>query len=435
MRGVWDILYARQPIINYVAPPVCEVIFSGSGQPIIVLSQNPVGKVTGLVLGGSGGFRLSWNIFPGAICYNIYYINGANVAMILAQCVSDPFYDLPEGLDPGNIVVTPITPEGEGEPSDPIPYPSGGGGGCSEEPGDPAPEGPEAFSIPVDEMTLDPIPIEREDMVFIPTLIDPVETNIAYKEFEGDYPPGHYNFAYAGGFISRQNPFANDGVAGIYYGGDDNNVIGSASYLINGIFEINPPFGGPFGSGISYTGMDAAEIEAQMEAYFNTPGDEKEWKYDQRHENDGGKIYAAFLRDFVDYDPPYFSPTDFEFVITLVQVDGLIQQPRKIRIQAWNIIKSNFPANIRDLWDGTFQTRSVYTETSVVWIAPPSGGFPGATVFYTQAHPTAPNGCGWVIHIGSIYWTGYKKVGDQPTGIYNQSSVVAPGCVTLEEYE
>lgn len=123
MQTVWEILYARQMALHYVAPPVCEVIFSGSSSPIIVLAGPSIGKVTGLVLGGVGGHTLSWNAFPGALCYNVYFIGGDNIAVPLAQCIPGPFELPPNG--PGEVVVTPITLEGEGPPSDPIPYPVG----------------------------------------------------------------------------------------------------------------------------------------------------------------------------------------------------------------------------------------------------------------------------------------------------------------------
>lgn len=123
MNTVWEILYLRQMALHYVAPPICEVIFSGSSSPIIVLSELAIGKVTGLVLGGAGGFTLSWNAFPGALCYNVYFIGGDNIAVPLAQCIPGPFVLPPNG--PGEVVVTPITLEGEGPPSDPIPYPTG----------------------------------------------------------------------------------------------------------------------------------------------------------------------------------------------------------------------------------------------------------------------------------------------------------------------
>lgn len=130
MQTVWDIIYLRRPVLNYVSPPICEVIFSGSSTPVIILSDRLIGKVTGLALGGFGGFELTWNAFPGALCYNVYFIGGDNVAVILAQCVDDTSFVLPPN-GPGEIVVTPITLDGEGEPSDPIPYPVGGGGGST----------------------------------------------------------------------------------------------------------------------------------------------------------------------------------------------------------------------------------------------------------------------------------------------------------------
>lgn len=125
MNTVWEILYARQMALHYVAPPICEVIFSGSSSPIIVLAEPQIGKVTGLVLGGVGGHTLTWNAFPGALCYNVYFIGGDNIAVPLAQCLTDPIFILPPN-GPGEIVVTPITLDGEGPPSDPVPYPTGG---------------------------------------------------------------------------------------------------------------------------------------------------------------------------------------------------------------------------------------------------------------------------------------------------------------------
>lgn len=117
MNTVWDILYLRRPMLNYVSPPVCEVIFSGSSNPVIVLSERPIGRVTGLVLGGEGGFTLSWNVFPGALCYNVYRLSGVDTYEIIASCIPGPDFILP---GPGIYVVTPITLEGEGPVSDPI---------------------------------------------------------------------------------------------------------------------------------------------------------------------------------------------------------------------------------------------------------------------------------------------------------------------------
>lgn len=130
MQTVWDILYLRRPVLNYLSPPICEVIFSGSSNPVIILSEPLIGRVTGVAIGGFGAFQLTWNAFPGALCYNVYFIGGDNLAVILAQCIPccGP-YELPQDLGPGFVVITPVTLEGEGPPSDPVPLPTPGGGG------------------------------------------------------------------------------------------------------------------------------------------------------------------------------------------------------------------------------------------------------------------------------------------------------------------
>lgn len=127
MNTVWEILYARQLPLHYVSPGICGE-FSGSSAPVIVLSQPALNKVFGLILGGFGNFRLSWNAFPGAICYNVYRVVGVDLYEIQAQCIPDPFFDLTED---GTYVVTAITPEGETPFSDPIDFVGGGGGGVS----------------------------------------------------------------------------------------------------------------------------------------------------------------------------------------------------------------------------------------------------------------------------------------------------------------
>ncbi len=114
-----EVLYLRRPKIEYVSPPVCEGMFSGSGFPIIVLE--PFGQldlVTGLVLGAEGnGFRLSWNAYPGALCYNVYLLQDDGSYLLVAECIEDLFYF---SLVPGTFRVSAITEDGETELSEPI---------------------------------------------------------------------------------------------------------------------------------------------------------------------------------------------------------------------------------------------------------------------------------------------------------------------------
>jgi uncharacterized membrane protein len=123
-----DVLCLRRPKINYVSPPVCEAIFSGSGIPIIVLEPFGVlGKITGIVVIRDGNTRIvSWPAYPGAICYNVYQQQPDGSYVLIAECIEDPTITLPPGLP---IIITPVTPDGEGDVSDPIDINGGGGGG------------------------------------------------------------------------------------------------------------------------------------------------------------------------------------------------------------------------------------------------------------------------------------------------------------------
>jgi hypothetical protein len=75
---------------------------------------------------------VSWPSFPGAICYTIY-LDEDGVLTVIAECVEGPSYPIPDDID-GSIRISPITPDGEGPPSDPVVLPpgGGGGGGCEE---------------------------------------------------------------------------------------------------------------------------------------------------------------------------------------------------------------------------------------------------------------------------------------------------------------
>lgn len=114
----------RRPRLRYVSPGVCEASFSGSGTPLIILDALARGLgPTGLVLGGSGGFQLSWNNYPGALCFSVYKavdeLDPFGPYVLIAECITDNFIDL-DSFGPGVYRVTAITEEGESDPSDPI---------------------------------------------------------------------------------------------------------------------------------------------------------------------------------------------------------------------------------------------------------------------------------------------------------------------------
>lgn len=124
MKSALEVLFLRIPVIEYVSPAICDSIFSSSSGPIIVLSNlSKLQAPTGLVLGDeSNGFRrLSWNRYPGALCYSVYKLvdelGPFGPYQLIAECITDNFIDLDE---PGTYKITVITRDGETDFSPPI---------------------------------------------------------------------------------------------------------------------------------------------------------------------------------------------------------------------------------------------------------------------------------------------------------------------------
>lgn len=124
MNSVIDTLFLRRPKLEYISPPVCEFDFSSSGSPIIVLEDiNKRRAPSGLVLGGVGNFRLSWDTYPGALCFSVYKaideLDPFGDYELIAECISDNFIDL-DDFGPGHYRVSAITLDGESDLSPPI---------------------------------------------------------------------------------------------------------------------------------------------------------------------------------------------------------------------------------------------------------------------------------------------------------------------------
>lgn len=125
MNSVFEFLFARRPRFNYAAPSICEVNFSASSLPHIHLNPiEPLASPTGLEFGGGGHsrFRLTWNRYPGALCYNVYKavdeLDPFGAYTLIAECISDNFIDV-DDFGPGCYRITSVTPEGESPFSDP----------------------------------------------------------------------------------------------------------------------------------------------------------------------------------------------------------------------------------------------------------------------------------------------------------------------------
>lgn len=114
-----EVLHARRPTLNYISPPICEAIFSGSGFPTLILDA-----LTGLPsLSGfrveydslTGLFRFSWDTYGPALCYNVYKAvdpTSPNGTYVLSRsCVQTPFFDTPDC--PECYLVSAVTETGE----------------------------------------------------------------------------------------------------------------------------------------------------------------------------------------------------------------------------------------------------------------------------------------------------------------------------------
>lgn len=111
-----DVFHPRKIPFVYVSPPFCEFIFSASGEVDIFLNtRNRRGLITGYTMNFIDGvYRLSWDTFPGALCYSVYKLvdelDPYSNYVLVAECITDNFIDL---TDPGAYVVTAVDVDGE----------------------------------------------------------------------------------------------------------------------------------------------------------------------------------------------------------------------------------------------------------------------------------------------------------------------------------
>lgn len=99
MNVILETLYLRRPRIDYQCPAVCEVQFSSTGSPIIVLE--PIGHVitpSGFSLGGRGHSFLNWQSVPGELCFSVYMAVDPNNP-------NSPFNLISECVDPNTIAI------------------------------------------------------------------------------------------------------------------------------------------------------------------------------------------------------------------------------------------------------------------------------------------------------------------------------------------
>jgi hypothetical protein len=128
MNQQFEYLFARRLPINYDAAAACEVNFSSTAEPMIVLDPFPAhAGVTGLRFEWDGAWKLKWDITPGAICYSVYRVVDEDDPygdyVLVAECIPD----LEITFDPGpgggtpTFRVTVITEDGGETPIEDTP--------------------------------------------------------------------------------------------------------------------------------------------------------------------------------------------------------------------------------------------------------------------------------------------------------------------------
>lgn len=423
---------------RHVSPAVCEGDFSSTGSPMIsLLPLLGPNAPSGLVMTPHGEyFRLGWGVYPGAICYSVYKAVDEEEPFgqytLIAECITDNYLDLDDTYDGAWVRVQAITPEGAGPLSDPILVPGGAGGDCVADEGDPAPSGVNAFDITEEKEWLTFTVVDAE-------IVAPYEglPNSRTFEISGDYPPGHYDLEYVSGFrwdpvIGPEGcePGSFSGSVSLYGLADD-----VCNTVAHGLYV--PPSGEIINAG--GWSSDCQAVPEDLEAQIAAGLFGQRWAHVAQHGNDGG-VFKVVFDDYYPGIVDIQNYPDFPLVLKLIQVDGCIPQPRKLRVQLWDTKKTLFPDDVANNWDGNFPTRTTYTSTECLWTAPAAGEFEGATVYYTQTHPTAENGCGWVCEVrrgGVVYWKGYKEKNDTGEGNYLRASgfFYGPACMFVEFYE
>lgn len=401
MTSVFDYLCLRKPRLDYISPPIC-CDFSGSGAPVIVL--DPFGRIlapTGFILGGEGNLQLSWDIYPGALCFNIYQAVDDNQPdgpyVLIAECIENNFFQLPETEV---YKVTAITREGESEFSGPITVTGGGGGGGG---GCPAETGVDT-----------PCDLGTDENTFLGTISITADDS-AETQFFAVVDRGQYKVVYDGGAYK-------------FDGNPDPGFFRIQSYAAkwpDGSTDYFDQFGDCNDATIA--GVEACVPIGKTITDF-TEGGSLGIQFD-----DGG-----LAADYSGGTTPTFSA---------FKIKSYPAFPDKVRIVSYTPTFFPFSASCaaaldsaQPVWDGSFPTQTIDVPFVFTWRDVTSPSIQGKDAFflrvtYTQSHPTNSTGCGWRIDIalnGVDLWVGFKGVGTSPVGRYYRS-VTTPGCATGPE--
>lgn len=435
MNSIIEVLYARRPIINYVTPSACEVPLSSSGIALLSIFLpslfGPIGQMGRPFIFGTapGPFFLDWENFPGAICYNVYQVVDGQL-VLLYECVAGG----PIVVPPGDYVVTPVTPEGEGPPSPP------NGTGTPDAPEPPEPPLGGNFGPCIggwSEFSTMITPNQVTTWFGTNTNFSPGTYRIVVEldsDFSGEPPCLAVQFPE--GYTAEWNDGTNSAL-------DPYNTDFTCYATVEDMFATTPPpyefmflhTGGKIG--VNPNGKNKLKFSLHLqcggggggggEGPCEEFGDDTTCAYGPTGDKYRIVGYGEGLFDISICGLSWTTCTNCEIFPDTNCVDPV----------AWT---GSFPVKVDD---GHFIDQEF--EPSI-----PCGGCPwppahllhgfcmGASLATSSAFNST--GCGWAItmfgYLGENIWTGIKNKGEGPVGIYQRTSGCCPGpdCMTIEAY-
>ena len=283
---------------------------------------------------------------------------------------------------------------------------------CVEDAGPLPPDGATPFEIPaeVEWETFSVVPGDYSTFVSSVGICNP--TNIEQATWAGqpNHPPGTYEFEYLSGYFQEIAPSCGDPICSLLHifqiWDDEHNF--DTPVACDGFQCLANQWVFCVCQGAINQGADNASVQLLFNLFL---GQRYSFTFggSNFHTETGGSFRITWdLGGWGSLSTLTAAP-GYEMTFKVWQVTGLLVEPEKLAIPNWATVSASLPDSVALNWDGQLDIRTTYSQILVQWDDPASGGFGGAVCYYTQAHPTSPNGCGWVLWRFTplaLFWSG-----------------------------